>query len=294
MIEKFSEGNLPELAAYACRKNARRESGSAFCCREEASIRRDFLETLEFGVLWREAGRIRGILSCFPDWEKGNVDCALLADREGYDSTAGQLLRAARERLGSHLRYTFFVPKENEDCTAFLEGIGAQRRENEYRMVLQRDDWRPMEGLPEPRSLAEGEEVPFAQLHDQVFPDVYVSGRDILGGLGKNRFVYVLEEDGALAAYGVLQCAGSRTTAEILGVRQGLRGRGYGRAILNCLAKEAFYRHGAAELDLIVDADNDRALGLYQKTGFQILEENRCYLLQPEMQQSCAEKEHAV
>lgn len=44
MIEKFSEGNLPELAAYACRKNARRESGSAFCCREEASIR---------GIFWR-------------------------------------------------------------------------------------------------------------------------------------------------------------------------------------------------------------------------------------------------
>ena len=278
MIEKFSEGNLPELAAYACRKNARRDSGSAFCCREEASIRRDFLETLEFGALWREAGRIRGILSCFPDWEKGNVDCALLVDREGYDSTAGQLLRTARERLGSHLRYTFFFPKENEDCTAFLEGIGAQRRENEYQMVLQRNDWRPTEGLLEPRPLAEGEEVPFAQLHDQVFPDVYVSGRDILGDLGKNRFVYVLEENGALAAYGVLQCAGCRTTAEILGVRQGLRGRGYGRAILNYLAKEAFYRHSAAELDLIVDADNDRALGLYQKTGFQILEENRCYL----------------
>lgn len=50
MIEKFSEGNLPELAAYACRKNARRESGSAFCCREEASIRRDFFG--DFGV-WR-------------------------------------------------------------------------------------------------------------------------------------------------------------------------------------------------------------------------------------------------
>lgn len=72
-------------------------------------------------------------------------------------------------------------------------------------MVLQRNDWRPTEGLLEPRPLAEGEEVPFAQLHDQVFPDVYVSGRDILGDLGKNRFVYVLEENGALAAYGVLQ-----------------------------------------------------------------------------------------
>lgn len=294
MIEKFSEDSLSELAAYACRKNARRESGSAFCCREEASIRRDFLETLEFGVVCREAGNVRGVLSCFPDWEKGNVDCALLADREGYDSTAGQLLCAAREQMGNHLRYTFFFPKENEDCIAFLEGVGAQRQENEYRMVLRRNHWHPMEGLPEPRPLAEGEEIPFAQLHDQIFPDVYVSGRDILRDLGKNRFVYVLEEGGALAAYGVLRCGESRTTAEILGVRQGLRGRGYGRAILNCLAKEAFDRHGAAELDLIVDADNDRALGLYQKTGFQMLEENRCYLLQPDMQQSCAEKENAV
>ena len=81
---------------------------------------------------------------------KGNVDCALLADRENYSATARQLLSAAQAQLGNHLRYTFFFPKENEACAAFLESIGACRRENEYRMVLRRDDWQPQEGLPAP------------------------------------------------------------------------------------------------------------------------------------------------
>ena len=81
MIEKFSVDHLSELVAYACRKNASRESGSAFCCQTEASIQRDFSETLDFGFACREGDRLCGLLSCFPDLEKGNVDCALLADR---------------------------------------------------------------------------------------------------------------------------------------------------------------------------------------------------------------------
>lgn len=296
MIEKFSVDHLSELVAYACRKNASRESGSAFCCQTEASIQRDFSETLDFGFACREGDRLCGLLSCFPDLEKGNVDCALLTDRENYSATARQLLSAAQAQLGNHLRYTFFFPKENEACAAFLESIGACRRENEYRMVLRRDDWQPQEGLPAPHPLEEAAYAAFVALHDRVFPDVYVSGRDILEDLGKSRFVYTLEEAGNLAAYGVLHRAEDRFTAEILGVRQELRGRGFGRAILNCLAKETFCRHGAAELDLIVDADNTQALILYQKTGFQILEENRCYISQLKIAAdgSCMEKETSV
>ena len=163
-------------------------------------------------------------------------------------------------------------------------------------MVLRRDDWQPQEGLPAPHPLEEAAYAAFVALHDRVFPDVYVSGRDILEDLGKSRFVYTLEEAGNLAAYGVLHRAEDRFTAEILGVRQELRGRGFGRAILNCLAKETFCRHGAAELDLIVDADNTQALILYQKTGFQILEENRCYISQLKIAAdgSCMEKETSV
>ena len=60
--------------------------------------------------------------------------------------------------------------------------------------------------------------------------------------------------------------------------------------------KGTFCRHGAAELDLIVDADNTQALSLYQKTGFQILEENRCYISQSKIAAdgSCMEKETSV
>ena len=101
-------------------------------------------------------------------------------------------------------------------------------------------------------------------------------------------------------AAGTIDAPGAMTDADVperfRAIRQELRGRGFGRAILNCLAKETFCRHGAAELDLIVDADNTQALSLYQKTGFQILEENRCYISQSKIAAdgSCMEKETSV
>ena len=107
------------------------------------------------------------------------------------------------------------------------------------------------------------------------FSEIYIwADRD------KARRLYVIPDEAGIAAYGVLKTTGGeKATAEMLGVRPDVRRRGLGRAMLNHLARQAFSRFGAKSLELVVDADNTGALRLYLNTGFQIQQENNCYIL---------------
>lgn len=282
-IQAFTAGDLEELAQFAGRLNAHRETGSAFCCARAKDILRDFEETMEYGFACRADGRLLGLISCFPDMEKKNADCSLLLDvcGEDYRQAAGALVSAAREKMGPGMACTFYFPVENKECRRFLEHTGAGRQVNEYILILQREDWdAPPVSVAEPRPVGEGETDAFARLHDAIFPGVYASGKDILEDLGKTRSVYVIADEAGLAAYGVLKARGGETAAvEIIGVRADVRRRGYGRSMLNHLAGEAFLRSGAERLDLVVDADNENALRFYLDTGFKVWQENNCYIL---------------
>ncbi len=282
-IRPFAAGELEELALLAQRLNAQRETGSTFCCTRAEDILRDFTETMEYGFACWEGGRPLGLISCFPDLEKGNADCSLLIDAcgEAYQRIAGPLVSAAREKLGPEMACTFFFPAENGDCRGFLRSEGARRQVNEYILRLEKRDWNAPRNLAAaPRPVQDGERGDFAALHDKIFPGVYASGKDILEDLGKTRFGYVVPDAEGLAAYGVLKThGGSRATVEMVGVREDARRRGYGRAMLNLLACEAFSKFGAESLDLVVDADNWNALKLYLDTGFQVRQESNCYIL---------------
>ena len=282
-IRPFAAGELAELSLLAQRLNARRETGSTFCCARAEDIRRDFAEAMAYSAACWEDGRPRGLLSCLPGPARKNADCSLLLDACGadYREAAGALLARARERLGPGMACTFFFPVENGECRGFLEQAGARRQVNEYILRLGREAWsEPRDMAAEPRPVREGELADFAALHDQVFPGVYVSGRDILEDLGKGRFVYVVSDSAGLAAYGVLKPqSNEQAVAEVLAVRQDARRRGYGGAILNYLAREAFFRLGVRRLELVVDGDNRNALKLYLDTGFQLFQENNCYIL---------------
>lgn len=282
-IRPFASRELDELALLAQRLNASRRTGSTFCCAKAEYIRRDFEQTIEYGFACWSGKKPLGLVSCFPDPEKGNADCSLLLDVDGtaYQELAQQLLAAVRDRLGPEMACTFFFPMENEKCRHFLEQAGAQRQINEYILRLEQAAWRPPHPpAAEPRPLCREEWDAFASLHNSVFPGAYASGRDILADQGKTRFVSVIQDSAGLAAYGVLKLQGKeQAAAEMLAVRADARRRGLGRAMLNHLAREAFSRLGAERLELVVDADNQSALNLYLDTGFQIFQENNCYIL---------------
>lgn len=281
-VRPFASGELEQLSHFAERLNAHRETGSLFCCANAEAIRQDFAQNMPYSFACWEDGTPRGLIHCFPDFAKKNADCTLLLNVQGtaYQTIASRLTTAARQALGSDMACTFFFPIENTECRRFLLQTGAQQQANEYIMLLNRTDWHAFSGAPPLRPLQDSEHTAFAALHDAVFPGVYACGQDILHDLNQTRFVFVLPDSRGLAAYGVLKFqGGAKATAEMIGVREDVRGQGYGRAVLNHLAAQAFTRFGADTLELIVDADNENALHLYHFAGFCISQENHCFIL---------------
>lgn len=282
-IRPFAVEEMETLSRFAERLNAHRETGSTFCCSRAEDIRRDFEATAARGFALWDGQTPLGLISCFRDEEKNNADCSLLirGAGSGYDTAAAPLLRAARASLRPGMACTFFFPLENKDCRRFLEQAGARRQVNEYILLLRRADWR--ESLCPaalPRPVRDEEQAAFIALFDTIFPDAYASGKDIWADRDRTRWIRILTDEAGLAAFGILKTAGGeKATVEMLGTRQDARRRGLGRAMLNHLAREAFGRFGAEMLELVVDADNRNALRLYLDTGFQIRQENNCYIL---------------
>ena len=93
---------------------------------------------------------------------------------------------------------------------------------------------------------------------------------------------YVVAEDGAgdLLGYAGLLCPGSEADVQTIAVAAGAQGRGIGGLLLGALIDQAV-RRGATSLLLEVRADNEPAIGLYHRRGFERIAIRRRYY-QPE------------
>jgi ribosomal-protein-alanine N-acetyltransferase len=86
----------------------------------------------------------------------------------------------------------------------------------------------------------------------------------------------VLEQDGALLAYGGVDHGGESADIMTVAVVREAQGRGHGAAMLDAL-EEAAGRRGATGALLEVRADNAPALALYERAGWRQLHVRRRY-----------------
>lgn len=92
----------------------------------------------------------------------------------------------------------------------------------------------------------------------------------------ETRAYRVAELGGELAGYAGVMCAGGSADVQTIAVRRDRWGAGVGRALLAELIELALGR-GAGELLLEVRADNDRAIDLYARCGFERIAVRRGY-----------------
>lgn len=97
--------------------------------------------------------------------------------------------------------------------------------------------------------------------------------RTWLKGLAKTRFEIVYEHSGDVVGYGALFCLEDRLSHcgwICLGVRENFQRRGIGACLLKTLTVTADVLAGLQRVQLTVFADNEPALRLYEKFGFEI------------------------
>jgi [ribosomal protein S18]-alanine N-acetyltransferase len=92
----------------------------------------------------------------------------------------------------------------------------------------------------------------------------------------ETRWYVVAEVDGQLAGYAGLMTAGDTADVQTLAVAPAYQRRGIATALLEALTAEAT-RRGASTLLLEVRADNQAALALYARHGFEQISRRRGY-----------------
>lgn len=109
-----------------------------------------------------------------------------------------------------------------------------------------------------------------AQLHEQLFPDTYLTPESMLESLDEAHRLFVAEVDGGVAGYVYVQDKPLEHEGyvDFIGVARDARGRGLGRALLDAAVHWAMVQRGQPGVSLTVRQDRTPALGLYEAAGF--------------------------
>ena len=89
-------------------------------------------------------------------------------------------------------------------------------------------------------------------------------------------YVVAEDADGTLAGYAGLMAPGAEADVQTIAVAPAAQGRGVGGRLLDALVQEAA-RRGATSLLLEVRADNEPAIALYTRRGFERIAVRRAY-----------------
>lgn len=285
MIRKCVKTDLGEMIDLAYELNNIQEHYSAFCSCTRENIKADFANGIETGesiyIGNFENGILTGFIGGYIDEERKNVDCSgpYIAN---YDiSISEQLLSALKQEFAEEYKFTFYFGSMNTELISLMKSENAEFAGNEYKMKIKENGFQYNGAEEDITELPAEMHEQFIQLHDNIFPGVYISGKGIIETLGKTRHVFALSADKKLVGYCVLKTYDDRHkgTIEVLAIRDEYRHQGYGRKLLISTIGYTFHKFDISELDLIVEQINTNALALYYSAGFKLVQENIAYIV---------------
>ncbi|WP_174612735.1 GNAT family N-acetyltransferase [Virgibacillus ihumii] len=120
--------------------------------------------------------------------------------------------------------------------------------------------------------LSEAHYSSLVKLHDQIFPDTYLSGKEMLEGLNEENTVFGMVNNGSLIGYIYAEADPKfgEGSIEFFGVDRLAQGKGIGLALLAKGLQWLFSFPSIEETTLCVRSDNSKAIHLYKKVGFQV------------------------
>lgn len=290
MIKECSYIHLNQCVDIALIRNTIPESNSAYCPTTEKAIRSDFENLIEdpnsliLGYFSEDI--LLAIFGFYFNNDSNNwVDClGPFFLNEWDERIAIDMFSYATTKLPISSRFNFFFNTKNTNLHNLMSNINAKRSDNEYILNLYRDGFIKKENDHIVVKYSEKYKNDIIELHDEVHKNMYITGNDIISSIGIDREVFcALSDDNRFVGYGVLKRYKDKKrhiTAEVFTVKEEYRGMGYGRAVLNAVILNAFYRYNANTVDLVVDKLNLNARELYFSCGFKLETENASYYLQ--------------
>ncbi len=287
MIKKCTIDDIQEITELAFKKNNLPESNSAFCCKGFDSIKSDFQNMIEsdlhnvFGYFQDEI--LKGAIGAYVNDENLMVDIiGPFIDGNEIKSVAIELFNTIKQVYKKEFRYNFVFDSRNKDSLNLMKDLGAKDDGNECILTLQCSDYRNFDSKFAVEEITDNYKNQLIDLHDSIFPDLYVSGSQLIKSLNNTREIFIITDKSNLVAYGVFKPGRNNNKMaciEVLGVDPNYRNKGMGRAVLGRMLDMAFQKRNLESTNLIVDNINVNALGLYRSFGFKLDVENCAYRL---------------
>lgn len=283
MIRECTQEDIVKITNLVFELNNRPEHYCAYCCKESDSIENDFMQLItneNHRVLGEFDGNmLTGVMGFFVDDEKTTADCVGPFVKGGdFMKSAFSMFLFAKRLIQKPLRYNFFFDRRNYECLKLMGFIGAVNKGNECILNLKRKKYHggtyDADIIPLPMEYADR----LIALHDSVFPNVYLSGRELIDSLDDYNQIFCAMKNDSMVGYSMLKVDPKSTvaSAEFLAVGKIYRGQGYGRALLDALVSHAVGYDFVNSVDLVVENSNKIALKLYSSFGFELKVEN-CY-----------------
>jgi len=287
MIREINSNYLQQCVEIAFLRNSQPENNCAYCPKEKSSIHGDFSflmgnpDNLMLGYF--DGDTLVGIFGFFISPENNWVDCVGPFFKDEWNQEAAkEMFDYSFSKFTQAVRFNFYFNTKNENLHKLAELLSAERNDNEYILLLKKADYKPQDikhtvVMYEYRFRSE-----FIRIFNDTFPVAYILPESVIDAIGKDREVFcALDEKGVFVGYGVLKFYDNpnHATAEIFGVDENARGKGYGWAVLNATLEYALNKHNTDTVDLIVDKLNTHASELYYSCGFKLMVENAAYCI---------------
>jgi len=287
MIKKLSDFYIDKCVDIAYLLNNQPASNCAYCPKEKEHIKNDF------AAIFNDENNLmlgyfdKGVLICifgfFVDPHTNWVDCVGPFFIRNWDiAIAMEMFDHAKIKYPHAARYNFYFDTSNEHLHQLAQSLSATRGDNEYLLMLDKDDYKPQPIKHTVVKYNEKYRDDFICTYTKTFPNPYISAINVLEAISKDRNVFcILDADSAFVGFGVLKHYPGQphATAEIFGVDEKERGKGYGWAVLNTALDYAIYTLHVETVDLIVDKLNINAAKLYYSCGFELKTENAAYFI---------------
>lgn len=278
MIELVAcKDRIEELVSFVARLNKEATHHIGFFGESEADIRASLAECLippaEGFVMAYEGDELVGVFGVDADpkinraWLFGP-----LIEHADWQDIADKLYAKVLPRIPVDIRdYDLFCDVQNINMEAFAVRHGFPLTSENAVLTLLRDRYSPA-------AKRESQVIPYEEhffghlesLHKTLFPNAYLTTRQMVEKVNENRQFFLAVEEGQLLGYHFCKIEPESESGyvDFIGTDSSARGRGIGADLLVAGVDWMLSAPTTRKISLTVNADNVPARTLYEKFGF--------------------------
>ncbi|MCF6137688.1 GNAT family N-acetyltransferase [Pseudalkalibacillus berkeleyi] len=278
-IRTMHKDDIDPVSMLISELNNNEESHIGYCGKDMHEIANSFIKEItdikytDSFVVAYEKGELVGVLGFDAYFENNSVEIWGPFMKENKWDDVFRLWDEMLILLPSDIDTIGMFPnKNNLRLQRFAKELGFTQQSEQTILTFSRDDRTKLRDAPIV-DLTEEYFSEMKQLHDQVFPNTYYNGQQIIDRLNKDRKVFIIKDSIHISGYIYIEAEPEfgEASIEFIAVKESEQGKGLGTKLISVALKWLFTYEEMTSITLCVNSNNKNAICLYKKVGFKQL-----------------------